>query len=116
MRTTIPTNPRRQYSLIAGLDVTGMFIVGLSGLGAYGLMRMPWPLLLKIPVALIIVGFGAALGWGRWPLGEGGDPIGVWLARMVHFFFDESTPKRYLPPAAKPPTTKTTRTKEAHRG
>lgn len=95
MRTTIPANPHRAYTLIAGLDVTGMFFVGAGALLGYSLIVKPWPFLAKLPVALLLVGAGAALGWGRWPLGEAGDPVGHWLRRAGRYFVEEMPVRRF---------------------
>lgn len=104
MRTTIPSDTNRTYTLIIGLDMAGMAFVSGGFFGGFGLMHFSWPLGLKLPVAMIIAGIGAALGWGRWPLSDTGDRIGVWMLRFVHYFLDEMVAKRYLPPP--PPTPK----------
>lgn len=100
MRHIIPTDTNRTYTIFVGLDMAGLGFVGAGLMGGFGLIHFAWPWALKVPAALVLAGIGAALGWGKWPLTDSGDRVGVWILRFVHYFLEEVTTKRFLPPPA----------------
>ena len=97
MRSMIPTDTKRSYTYLIGLDGTGLLIAGAGLFSAIGIFHEPWPLWSRIPIVVLVVAFAAALAWGKWPAGEHGDKVDVWLRRMWHYVQDERITLPYQP-------------------
>ncbi len=100
MQSKIPSSTKRSYTFIAGLDGTGLLIVGSGFFASIGIIHESWSIYFRIPVILVIALITAALAWGKWPAGEYGDRVGVWAQRIMHYYQDERKTIKYWTPSA----------------
>jgi hypothetical protein len=85
----IPTDTKRSYTYLIGLDGTGLLIAGAGLFATIGVFHEPWSLWLRIPAMILVLASTAALAWGKWPPGEHGDKVDAWLHRFWHYYQDE---------------------------
>ncbi len=82
MPARIPLDVDLEDRLLYGLTPTRLAYLVVALLSGFALWSSPWsPLLVRGGAALLVVGVGAVISWGRWR----GRPADVWLVDIVLF-------------------------------
>lgn len=84
-RYTIPAETRRLYALVGPLSFLQSLLLGGAGLMVWRLGNGSLPLPLRAALMATTAVAGVLLTFGRWPLGEAGEPLGVWAARILRY-------------------------------
>lgn len=71
----------RPDTIVFGLDAPRLVTVVVAALCAYAVMQSPLPFALRVCVALLLAGVGAALGWARFA----GRPLLTWTWLALRF-------------------------------
>jgi hypothetical protein len=102
MVTRLPPDTRQEVDLIAGLGPESLLWLSGGAIVAWMILRSPHlPVALRVALVVVILAVTAVLTWGRYPLGDGGDRVTVWIGRAVRFWASDRTPRG--PYAADPP-------------
>ena len=82
MPARVPLDVDLEDRLVYGLTPTRLAYLVISLLGGFALWSSDWaPSLLRAFAALLVIGAGAAVSWGRWR----GTPADTWLVDLVLF-------------------------------
>ena len=102
MVSHLPPDTRQEVDLIAGLGPESLLWLSGGAVTAWLVIRSPGlPVPLRVVAVVLILAATALLTWGRYPLGDGGDRITVWVGRAVRYLLSDRTPRRpYLPVAS----------------
>ena len=82
MPARVPLDVDLEDRLVYGLTPTRLAYLVISLLGGFALWSSDWaPALPRAFAALVVIGTGAAVSWGRWR----GTPADMWLVDLVLF-------------------------------
>jgi ABC-type nickel/cobalt efflux system permease component RcnA len=82
MPARVPLDVDLEDRLVYGLTPTRLAYVVISLLGGLALWSADWaPTMLRAIAALVVIGIGASMAWGRWR----GTPADVWLVDLALF-------------------------------
>jgi hypothetical protein len=82
MPARIPLDVDLEDRLLYGLTPTRLAYIVVALLAGFAIWSSPWSLLaVRAGTALLVVGAGSAVSWGRWQ----GRPADVWLVDIVLF-------------------------------
>jgi hypothetical protein len=82
MPARVPLDVDLEDRLLYGLTPTRLAYVVISLLGAFALWSSDWaPAPVRGSAALVVIGIGAAMSWGRWR----GTPADVWIVDLALF-------------------------------
>jgi hypothetical protein len=82
MPARIPLDVDLEDRLLYGLTPTRLAYLVVALLAGFALWSSPWsPLAVRASAALLVVGLGAVVSWGRWR----GRPADVWLVDIALF-------------------------------
>ncbi|HEV2029414.1 MAG TPA: hypothetical protein VGS16_12925 [Candidatus Dormibacteraeota bacterium] len=82
MPARVPLDVDLEDRLVYGLTPTRLAYVVISLLGGFALWSSDWaPAVIRASAALMVIGIGAAMSWGRWR----GTPADVWVVDLALF-------------------------------
>lgn len=104
MQHHIPIQTQRETTIYGQFSARTVFIVLGAVFIDWGWVRhQPWPIWMRLLVAILILGGALGLALIRWPAGEGGESIATWILRIGQYYLNQTATHLRFWPSRIPP-------------